>query len=164
MEIKIEVQGLGRAKKVLENLQNFTDKNYQKIVMTTIGEMTRNKIEESFESKTSPFGEVWKPLKQTTLKAKKNKGDILRFSGSLADRWNIKATSSRVEVFGNSVNKKAYAYGAVHQFGTNKAGKSKNIKIPKRAFLPIDDSGAIEKSLKKDIEDLLIDELKNKIN
>lgn len=72
MEIKIEVQGLGRAKKVLENLQNFTDKNYQKRVMTTIGNMARNKIEESFESKTSPLGEVWKPLKQATLKAKRD--------------------------------------------------------------------------------------------
>ena len=163
MDIKIEIQGLEKAKDIFQELQNFTDKAYQKRVMTTIGEMTRNKIEESFQDKKSPFGEAWKPLKQSTIKAKKGIGDILRFSGSLSSRWNIKATSSSVEVFGNSVDENSYTYGAVHQFGTNKAGRNKNTKIPKRAFLPIDDNGIIEDGLKDEIEELLIDELKKAI-
>ncbi len=46
MQIEIEIQGLDKAKKVFNQLQEFTTAEYQKRVMTTIGEMTRNKIEE----------------------------------------------------------------------------------------------------------------------
>ena len=99
MQIEIEIQGLDKAKKVFNQLQEFATPEYQKRVMTTIGEMTRTKIEESFEFKKSPFGENWQPLKPSTIKAKKGKGDILRFSGDLADKWNIEATNTRVGVF-----------------------------------------------------------------
>ncbi len=162
MQIEIEIQGLDKAKKVFNQLQEFTTAEYQKRVMTTIGEMTRNKIEESFEFKKSPFGDDWQPLKPSTIKAKKGKGDILRFSGDLADKWNIEATSSRVGVFGNATAK-SYPYGAVHQYGTSKAGRNRKTKIPARRFLPIDDSGVIENGLKEEIEDLLVEELKKAI-
>ena len=164
MQIEIEIQGLDKAKKVFNQLQEFTTAEYQKRVMTTIGEMTRNKIEESFQFKKSPFGEDWEKLKPSTIKAKKGKGDILSFSGALSSVWNIEATSSRVGVFGNTVNKDQYTYGAVHQYGTSKAGRNRKTKIPARKFLPIDDSGVIENGLKDEIEDLLIEELEKRIN
>lgn len=163
MQIEIEIQGLDKAKKVFNQLQEFATPEYQKKVMTTIGEMTRNKIEESFESKKSPFGDDWQPLKPSTIKAKKGKGDILRFSGDLADKWSVEATSSRVSVYGNA-KKDGLAYGAVHQYGTSKAGRNRKTKIPARKFLPIDDSGVIENGLKDEIEDLLIEELEKRIN
>lgn len=100
MQIEIEIQGLDKAKKVFNQLQEFATAEYQKRVMTIIGEMTRTKIEESFKFKKSPFGENWQPLKPSTIKAKKGKGDILSFSGVLADKWNIEATNTRVGVFG----------------------------------------------------------------
>lgn len=164
MQIEIEIQGLDKAKEIFKQLQEFATPEYQKRVMHTIGEMTRTKIEESFESKKSPFGDDWQPLKASTIKAKKGKGDILRFSGDLADKWNIEATSSRVGVFGNTVNKDQYTYGAVHQYGTSKAGRNRKTKIPARKFLPIDDNGVIENGLKDEIEDLLIEELEKRIN
>lgn len=162
MQIEIEIQGLDKAKKVFNQLQEFATAEYQKRVMTTIGEMTRNKIEESFESKKSPFGENWQPLKPSTIKAKKGEGDILRFSGDLADKWNIEATNTRVGVFGNATAE-SYPYGAVHQYGTSKAGRNRKTKIPARRFLPIDDSGVIENGLKEEIEDLLVEELKKAV-
>jgi len=157
--MQIEVQGLEEAKNLLIKLSQFANNQHMQDIMQTIGQMLRNKTEEAFSDKKSPFGKRWEPLKPSTLKAKKAKGDILRFTGSLQDRWNIEATNSKVIVSGNSV-KNSYAYGIVHQFGTSNAGKNKNTKIPARKFLPIDNSGKIEDGLKDTIENMLNKELK----
>jgi phage virion morphogenesis protein len=162
MQIEIEIQGLDKAKEIFKELEKFTSPEEQKKVMDTIGEFTEVKIKESFANKKSPFGQNWEPLKKSTLKAKKGKGDILRFSGDLQDKWTIEATSSRVEVYGNTTAK-SYPYGAVHQYGTSKAGRNRNVKIVARSFLPIDETGNIEPKLKDEIEDLLIEELRKRI-
>ena len=162
MQIEIEIQGLDKAKEIFKELEKFTSPEEQKKVMHAIGNMAYNSIAESFENKKSPFGQNWEPLKKSTLKAKKGKGDILRFSGDLQDKWTIEATSSRVEVYGNTTAK-SYPYGAVHQYGTSKAGRNRNVKIVARSFLPIDETGNIEPKLKDEIEDLLIEELRKRI-
>ena len=105
MQIEIEIQGLDKAKEIFKELEKFTSPEEQKKVMHTIGNMAYNSIAESFENKKSPFGQNWEPLKKSTLKAKKGKGDILRFSGDLQDKWTIEATSSRVGVYGNTTAK-----------------------------------------------------------
>mgnify|MGYP002146659348 CR=1 FL=1 len=158
---KRKVQNLTK-QKTTKSALNFGGKNNE--LWCKGGEVTfiSNMIKESFEFKKSPFGENWQPLKPSTIKAKKGKGDILRFSGDLADKWNIEATNTRVGVFGNATAK-SYPYGAVHQYGTSKAGRNRKTKIPGRRFLPIDDSGVIENGLKEEIEDLLIEELKKAV-
>ena len=98
---------------------------------------------------------------------------ILVLSGSLAQRWIVRSNSSSVTVSNNSSNKgfqrnhpsgrvAGFAYGLTHQFGTNKAGRNKNVHIPARPFLPIDSSGNLEPKLAKNINDYLKDEIVKK--
>ncbi|RKV91566.1 MAG: phage morphogenesis protein, partial [Campylobacter sp.] len=47
-------------------------------------------------------------------------------------------------------------YGLVHQFGTNKAGRSKNVKIPARPFLPVDRSGNLPGRAKDVVKKVVI--------
>jgi len=100
--MQIEVKGLEEAKKILIQLLQFANNQHMQDIMQTIGQMIRNKTEEAFSDKKSPFSKRWEPLNPSTLKVKKGKGDILRFTGSLQDRWNIEATNSKVIVSGNS--------------------------------------------------------------
>lgn len=154
--MSIEIKGLEEAKQTLENLQDFASPNNMKKIMNTVGNMVYNVAMESFENQKSPFGDKWESLSKKTEKAKKGKGRILRLSGDLEDKWNIKASSSQVEITGNTKSKKGYPYGAAHQWGTK--------RVKARKFLPIDDDGYLEDNLKNAIEDMLIKELEKKLD
>lgn len=147
----IEVKGLEELQTKLKSLQNIDKKT--KPLMQTLGNILQNKIEDSFENESSPFGQKWQALKPSTIKQKQRHGkslNILRLDGNLADRWIVKADDKKATV-SNNTNKNGFAYGLVHQFGSNKAGRSHNIKIPARAFLPIDKN----RNLPKDLEDVI---------
>ena len=147
----IEVKGLEELQNKLESLQSIENKT--KPLMQTLGNILQNKIEDSFENESSPFGQKWQALKPSTIKQKQRHGkslNILRSDGNLADRWIVKADDKKATV-SNNTNKNGFAYGLVHQFGSNKAGRSHNIKIPARAFLPVDKN----RNLPKDLEDVV---------
>ena len=147
----IEVKGLEELQNKLESLQSIENKT--KPLMQTLGNILQNKIEDSFENESSPFGQKWQALKPSTIKQKQRHGkslNILRSDGNLADRWIVKADDKKATV-SNNTNKNGFAYGLVHQFGSNKAGRSHNIKIPSRAFLPVDKN----RNLPKDLEDVI---------
>lgn len=159
--MSIEIKGLEEARQTLQNLEKFASPSNMKKIMKTVGNMVYNVTMESFENERSPFGEKWKSLSDSTKKAKegysystkkakKGKGKILRLSGDLEDKWNIKATSTQVEITGNTESEKGYAYGAVHQWGSK--------RVEARKFLPIDDTGYLEDNLKNAIEDMLLSE------
>lgn len=61
---------------------------------------------------------------------------ILRQTGHLADYWETEATDSEAGIF-NPVKNKGFAYGIVHQTGSQKRN------IPRRAFLPIEENGEL---------------------
>ena len=145
----IEVKGLEELQTKLKSLQNIDKKT--KPLMQTLGNILQNKIEASFENESSPFGQKWQALKPSTIRQKQKLGkssNILRWDGNLADKWIVKADDKKTTV---SNNKNGFAYGLVHQFGSNKAGRSHNIKIPARAFLPVDKN----RNLPKDLEDVI---------
>lgn len=83
---------------------------------------------------------------------------ILQQKGNLAHNWHINATKTSVTVSNNS-SADRYPYGLTHQFGTNKAGKHKNVHIPARPFLPVDSNGELEPNLKENIKSFLNDEI-----
>ena len=147
----IEVKGLEELQTKLKSLQNIDKKT--KPLMQTLGNILQNEIEASFENESSPFGQKWQALKPSTIRQKQRRGkslNILRSDGNLADRWIVKADDKKATV-SNNTNKNGFAYGLVHQFGSNKAERSHNIKIPARAFLPIDKN----RNLPKDLEDVV---------
>ena len=147
----IEIKGLEKLQNKLESLQSIENKT--KPLMQTLGNILQNKIEDSFENESSPFGQKWQALKPSTIKQKQRRGkslNILRSDGNLAYRWIVKADDKKATV-SNNTNKNGFAYGLVHQFGSNKAGRSHNIKISARAFLPVDKN----RNLPKDLEDVV---------
>lgn len=80
----------------------------------------------------------------------------------MADKWIVKADDKKATV-SNNTNKNSFAYGLVHQFGTNKAGRSKNVRIAARPFLPVDKSGHLPNRTKQAIEDATIEFIINKL-
>ena len=147
----IEVKGLEELQTKLKSLQNIDKKT--KPLMQTLDNILQNEIEASFENESSPFGQKWQALKPSTIRQKQKLGkssNILRWDGNLADKWIVKANDKKATV-SNNTNKNGFAYGLVHQFGSNKAGRSHNIKIPARAFLPVDKN----RNLPKDLEDVV---------
>ena len=152
----IEVKGLEELKTKLKSLQNIDKKT--KPLMQTLGNILQNEIEASFENESSPFGQKWQALKPSTIRQKQKLGKsskILRSDGNLADKWIVKADDKRATV-SNNTNKNGFAYGLVHQFGTNKAGRSKNVKIPARPFLPVDRSGNLPGRIKDVVKKVVI--------
>ena len=152
----IEVKGLEELQTKLKSLQNIDKKT--KPLMQTLGNILQNEIEASFENESSPFGQKWQALKPSTIKQKQRHGkslNILRSDGNLADKWIVKADDKKATV-SNNTNKNGFAYGLVHQFGTNKAGRSKNVKIPARPFLPVDRSGNLPGRVKDVVKKVVI--------
>lgn len=159
----IEVKGLEELQTKLESLQNIDKKT--KPLMQTLGNILQNEIEASFENESSPFGQKWQALKPSTIRQKQKLGkssNILRSDGNLADKWIVKADDKKATV-SNNTNKNGFAYGLVHQFGTNKAGRSKNVRIAARPFLPVDKSGHLPNRTKQAIEDATIEFIINKL-
>lgn len=159
----IEVKGLEELQTKLKSLQNIEKKT--KPLMQTLGNILQNEIEASFENESSPFGQKWQALKPSTIRQKQKLGkssNILRSDGNLADKWIVKADDKKATV-SNNTNKNGFAYGLVHQFGTNKAGRSKNVRIAARPFLPVDKSGHLPNRTKQAIEDATIEFIINKL-
>jgi phage virion morphogenesis protein len=96
-------------------------------------------IQSSFELSNSPQGEPWAPLAESTI-AQRRRGS----SRALVDTGQLKAaTFTRASKTGVmfGVSGAPATYAGTHQFGTTKAGRSRNVKIKARPFLPLDDSG-----------------------
>lgn len=152
----IEVKGLEELQTKLKSLQNIDKKT--KPLMQTLGNILQNEIEAGFENESSPFGQKWQALKPSTIRQKQKLGkssNILRSDGNLADKWIVKADDKRATV-SNNTNKNGFAYGLVHQFGTTKAGRSKNVKIPARPFFPVDRSGNLPGRVKDVVKKVVI--------
>ena len=159
----IEVKGLEELHTKLKSLQNIDKK--AKPLMQTLGNILQNEIEASFENESSPFGQKWQALKPSTIRQKQKLGkssNILRSDGNLADKWIVKADDKKATV-SNNIKKNGFAYGLVHQFGTNKAGRSKNVRIAARPFLPVDKSGHLPNRTKQAIEDATIEFMVEKL-
>lgn len=157
----IEIKGLEKLQVKLKNLQNLQNRTAP--LITQLGEMLKNSIEDSFENEKSPFGERHKPLSQSTLKNKLKNGKserILRRDGNLADNWVLNTTNTKASV-SNNTNFKGFAYGLAHQFGANGAGRSRNIKIQTRPFLPVDKSGKLASDVKREVVKEIITFIKN---
>ncbi|MBE3606100.1 phage virion morphogenesis protein [Campylobacter sp. RM13119] len=156
----IEIKGLEILQAKLKNLQELDTKT--KPLMKTLGNILQNEIEDSFENERSPFGEAWKPLASNTLdkKLKSGKSDkILRQDGDLADRWVLKTTSKEASI-SNNTKRKGFSYGLTHLFGTNKAGRSRSVKIPARPFLPVDKNGKLPGRTQEIIKDEVLEFIK----
>ncbi|MDL0088150.1 phage virion morphogenesis protein [Campylobacter gastrosuis] len=141
-------------------LKNIESNTLKKSLFDDIGNMTSNTIKDAFVDESSPFGDKWQELSNKTKEYKKKKGKsskILRDSGNLYSKWEVRSTANSVTVSNNSQNND-FAYGLSHQYGSNKRN------IPARPFLPVDKSGNLEKKLKSNIKKLIISRTTKELN
>lgn len=112
----IEIKGLEKLQNKLESLQSIENKT--KPLMQTLGNILQNKIEDSFENESSPFGQKWQALKPSTIRQKQKLGkssNILRWDGNLADKWIVKADDKKATV-SNNMNKNSFVFAVKNAF------------------------------------------------
>ncbi len=110
------------ADSVVQQLEKISsDLSDAKPLMRKLAETMRFAVDRNFEEEGRP---KWVPLRS-------REGKALRDTGALWDSINTAVTKKTAQVGTNE------EYAAVHQFGTNKAGRGKNITIPARPFLQL---------------------------
>lgn len=127
--------------------------------MGDIGNYLMNMTEESFDNERSPDGEAWHPLAESTLRFKAKYGGhkILQSKDrNLRESITNEATDSSVMVGVNAYSADGYPYPIVHQFGTDKAGRSKSVRIEARPFFPITQDGELYDNVKVEVLEIIM--------
>ena len=129
----------------LDRLADSLTPSGMRPVMMEIGEDLLDSTRERFKTSTAPDGSVWPELSEKTVLARMNKtGKGLR-SGTgtkpLVDTGQLSSTIRyQIADGGASVvigtNRSFGAYNSsIHQYGTSRAGRKRNVTIPARPFL-----------------------------
>lgn len=149
-----------------------------KPLMAEISNFLQNVIEDSFEKEQSPDKKSWTPIKiRTTHSSYLNKGKkthtkkgsqtkaFLRYAqkrkllfdtGEMQKKLYRKYDKNSLTVGFNAVSNN-FQYPLTHQFGTNKAGRKRNITIVARPFTPIRQDGSLYTDTKKEIFEIVDD-------
>lgn len=149
--IDVQDQGIQAAlDRLLQHMDDLTP------AMEDIARILGNVTEDAFQTETSPFGDAWLPLAESTLEQAAKKGrtspKILQDSGQLAGSIATDAGPDFAEL---SVGK---VYGAIHQFG-GQAGRGRRVRIPARPYVPVNDQGELPEFVQEAILDVLADYL-----
>lgn len=124
-----------------------------------IGNYLTNIMEESFDSETSPDGHAWHPLADSTKAYKEKHGGskVLQSKDrNLRESTGYSADDKSMIVGVNAYSKDQYPYPIVHQFGTDKAGRNKDVHIEARPFMPITSDGELYDNAKIEVLDILL--------
>lgn len=97
-------------------------------------------IGKSFGKATNPQGVPWAPysLRTKRKRGKRRDAKMLVDTGQLRGSITVRVVRDVILV---GIGGAAALYGPAHQFGTSRAGRSRNVKIPARPFLPLDTKG-----------------------
>lgn len=160
MQVNIEIQGIETLEAALTKLSNKAQ-NLEP-VFHDMGNTLTAGIEESFDNEKSYDGTSWEALSPSTLAYKDKHGGnkILQSKDSnLYESIGFNIDRNSLVVGVNAYSDEGYPYPLVHQFGTDKAGKSGNVTIPARPFMPIDKNGKLYDGVQKELIGLLEDYL-----
>ena len=137
-ELGITVKGMSA------QLRRLTDAQKRVVDLSPVtkpfAEELRTIVSDSFQRQESPTGEVWPVLEDKTKEEKKKLGRsplALIRSGKLSRSGVFQGKKTEI-VFGIGAD---VTYGVFHQ---KLKGFASNDSIPRRAFLPIDESGTFE--------------------
>ncbi|MBP3207857.1 MAG: phage virion morphogenesis protein [Campylobacter sp.] len=152
----VEIKGSKALETRLKRIADF--KSRAKPFLLDIANEVKNEIRLSFEEQSSPFGQDWKELKESTKKSrlrgrKGKRAPILRIlddTGDLRSKWSIKTKSDNEILVVGSAKSRGFPYGLTHNYGSNRAGRGRKTEIPARPFVPIN-KDKISKTLKKAI-------------
>lgn len=109
-------------------------------IMTVVAEDTRTLIDDSFQTLTSPAGQPWAPLSDTTIELNPRRAGGRPLNDTTRLRRSITTeTSKRGFSFGTNVR-----YAAKQHFGdpNNRVFGRARGPVPARPFLPVTGSGS----------------------
>ena len=115
MTISVDTEAIDKLEEKIKSVNRST--------MYKIGTVVKSDLLFGFRNETDPSGKKWKPLKKSTLRARKKKGHgakILQDTGNLKRSLNFKAIDGKVTIGYNA------SYAVYHQ--------------PTRKILPTEDS------------------------
>ncbi len=144
MQINIEVQGLNKVSKELNDYKNRIE-NTQPL-MLELSNHLYNIVEESFEKEQTPDGNSWSPIKPR--KSDRTPSKILFDEGLMQDSLYSDATNDTSTIALNATSN-GYPYTIVHQFGTEDG------KIEARAFMPIHKDGSLYDSVEDELFEIV---------
>jgi len=149
-DANINVEGLDKVYLTLDTLQNKLSNT--KPLMTAIAHHLEEIVHHSFEVERTPDGKGWSPIKPR--KGDKSPTKILKDSGHMQETIYSKSTNNTATVGLNAVAGN-FQYPLTHQFGTNKAGKNRNITIEARPFMPIKNDGKLYDKVEDELNEIV---------
>jgi phage virion morphogenesis protein len=124
--------------------------------MEDIAGILINAAEDAFLTETSPFGDKWLPLAESTLARAAKRGrtspKILQDTGQLASSGSTDAGKDFAELSFGKV------YAAIQHLG-GEAGRDHSVEIPSRKYVPMDEDGNMPELVSEQIIDVLGDYL-----
>jgi phage virion morphogenesis protein len=136
--MRVEAEGIDEAKSELDAVKGRIAN--LKPVMEVAVQDTVTLIDDAFENQTSPAGAPWAPLQASTIERRRT-GD-----GNGSPKILIDTGRLRQSVTGRA-NRRGFRFGTnavyagAQQFGAQRAGRSNNVNLPARPFLPIENAG-----------------------
>lgn len=147
--------------RTIRALQHWSDNN--RPVMEEIGQSYERRVLENFSRESDPEGNPWPRLSATTLQLGLGKGKRLKKSGALSKKGKAYLQGKRLLVESGGLRRNVHYQAnrsgvrigvggslpysdkvpAVHQFGTDKAGRGKKTKIPARQYLAMNDGDGL---------------------
>ncbi len=153
--IQIQDRALREAlRRLASRLQDATP------AMEGIARALRNHAEDAFERETSPFGDPWEDLQDTTKQRRERRGhwpgQILQVTGGsgLAGSISSAAGADWAQVGAGKIGA-AKEYAAIHQFGGTPGMPPGPAGVPARLYLPVDQDGNLPDNLRREILDIL---------
>lgn len=160
MEVNISVQGLDKTQEALQTLKDKVQNTAP--LMAELSKYLYNIVEESFENESSPDGKKWSPIKQTGRVKKGGSQKILFKSGDMQDSLGKDSSNDTAEIGLNAISGD-FQYPLTHQFGTDKAGRNRNITIEARPFMPIKNDGSLYDGVEDELVDIIDDYIEDSI-
>lgn len=145
----------------LTSLQQWSDR--PRPLLEEIGQSYERRVLDNISRESDPEGNPWPRLSATTLMFALGKGKRLKKKGTLSKkgreylqgkkmlvesgalRRNVhyQAGANFVRIGVASAGRYSELVPAVHQFGTNKAGRGRKTKIPARPYLAMNNGNAL---------------------
>ena len=157
--VKIKIEDENGLKASLNGFSDIVKKN-QKKILEAVGSKLLTFTTEVFDSEGADGGGKWVALKDSTVKSREKKyagRKILYNEGDLKASLlkEVSDTFAAVKVAGED---EYLGKARAHQFGTDKAGRKKNVVIPARPFL------VLTERITKEIEEDISEFVKKKMN
>jgi len=130
-------------------------------VLKLIGEKIKEKVLLGFQSSTDPWGVPWLPLAPGG-----RVGQPLRHTDELMESIDSIVTGGDTVEVGTNYGQLegGGSIAGVHQFGTDRAGRGRNVKIPARPFFPVSEYAALPRDWSDEILSVIGDAISDAID